>query len=59
MPDYKKMYFEMVRETEKAINILIAAQKRCEEMYIEDEVADLELSVLENVNPAPETSTVP
>ena len=34
MADYKKMYHEMVRETEKAINILIAAQRRCEEMYI-------------------------
>ena len=34
MPDYKKMYIEMMRETENAINILIAAQRRCEEMYI-------------------------
>lgn len=34
MPDYKKMYLEMVRETEKAIHILIDAQRRCEEMYI-------------------------
>ena len=34
MADYKKMYHEMVRETEKAINILIDAQRRCEEMYI-------------------------
>lgn len=28
------MYLEMMRETENAINILIAAQRRCEEMYI-------------------------
>ena len=44
MPDYKEMYLTMVRETEKAItileeveeasNILIAAQRDCEEMYI-------------------------
>ena len=34
MPDYKKMYIEMMRETENAINILIAAQRRCEELYI-------------------------
>ena len=34
MPDYKEMYLQMVRETEAAINILIAAQRRCEEMYI-------------------------
>lgn len=34
VPDYKKMYLEMMRETEKAINILIAAQRRCEEIHI-------------------------
>lgn len=34
MTDYKKMYLTMVRETEKAINILINAQKKCEDMYI-------------------------
>lgn len=35
MPDYKEMYLEMVRGTEKAINILIDTQRRCEEMYID------------------------
>lgn len=34
MPDYKKMYPEMAREAEKAIQILIDAQQKCEEMYI-------------------------
>ena len=44
MPDYKEMYLTMVRETEKAINlledatkalnILVEAQRRCEDMYI-------------------------
>jgi len=44
MPDYKEMYLTMVRETERAITILaeveeaskilIAAQRDCEEMYI-------------------------
>ncbi len=34
MPDYKEMYLEMVRGTEKAINILIDVQQKCEEMYI-------------------------
>jgi len=44
MPDYKEMYLTMVRETEKAVTILeevekaagilIAAQQKCEEMYI-------------------------
>ena len=34
MVDYKEMYLEMVRETERAINILIGVQRRCEEMYL-------------------------
>ena len=34
MPDYQEMYFHMVRETEKAIRILIKAQQDCEEMYL-------------------------
>ena len=33
-PDYKEMYLKMVRASEDAINILIEAQKECEEMYI-------------------------
>lgn len=37
MPDYKEVYFMMMRETEKAINILIEAQKQCEEMIINAE----------------------
>lgn len=35
MPDWKEMYLTLFRETEKAINILIDAQHRCEEMYID------------------------
>lgn len=52
MPDYKEMYLTMVRETEKAINvlaeaqkaanILIAAQRECEEMYINAPEPDME-----------------
>lgn len=37
MADYKKMYLTMVRETEKAIQILIQAQRTCEELYLQDE----------------------
>ena len=33
-PDYKEMYLKMVRASEDAINILIEAQRECEEMYI-------------------------
>ena len=34
MPDYKEMYLHLFRETERALNILIDAQRQCEEMYI-------------------------
>jgi hypothetical protein len=34
MPDYKEMYLKLFRATEEAANILIKAQKECEEMYI-------------------------
>lgn len=34
MVDYKEMYKKMFQAAELAINILIAAQRECEEMYI-------------------------
>ena len=34
MPDYKKMYHTMFKASEAAIELLIAAQRECEEMYI-------------------------
>lgn len=34
MPDYKEMYLTMVRASEGAINTLVEAQRKCEEMYI-------------------------
>ncbi|WP_312279731.1 hypothetical protein [Oscillibacter sp.] len=34
MPNYKEMYFQLFRETEKAIDILIEAQRKAEEQYI-------------------------
>lgn len=33
-PDYKEMYLTMCRASEEAINTIIAAQRKCEEMYI-------------------------
>ena len=36
MPDYKEMYLKMVRASEEAVNILISAQRDCEEMYIRE-----------------------
>ena len=34
MPDYKEMYLTLFRATEQAINLLIAAQQTCEDMYV-------------------------
>ena len=43
MPDYKEMYFKMVRATEKATDRLIAAQQECEEMYISSPEPELKI----------------
>lgn len=41
MPDYKEMYLTMVRASEKAINILTAAQRECEELYLSSPEAEI------------------
>ena len=33
MADYKKMYIELFRATETAIQVLIESQNKCEDMY--------------------------
>ena len=50
MPDYKAMYLKMVRASEKAINILIEAQRECEELYL----SGPELTVIPEEEKAPE-----
>ena len=35
MPDWKEMYLSLMRETEFAVRILVEAQKKCEEMYLQ------------------------
>lgn len=47
MPDYKEMYRKMVVASEAAINILIEAQRECEELYINS--PDPEISFLPRV----------
>lgn len=37
VPDYREMYLHLMRETERAIRILIEAQRTCEEVYLRDE----------------------
>jgi len=36
MPDYKEMYFRLMRATEDAIRTLINAQQECEEMFLSE-----------------------
>lgn len=35
MTDYKEMYHELMSAAERAINILIEAQQKCEDIYAE------------------------
>ncbi len=35
MPDYKQLYLTLLDGVEKAINLLIEAQKSCEEIYVD------------------------
>lgn len=37
MPDYEELYYSMFRATEKAISILIDAQRKAEETILSDE----------------------
>ena len=37
MANYKQMYMALLAATENAMEILIAAQRQCEEIYIETE----------------------
>ena len=39
MADYKKMYVIMVDAAEKAMELLVEAQRQCEALYIETEEA--------------------
>ena len=36
MVDYQEMYYKMNRAMEKAINILVEAQRECEEEYLRE-----------------------
>ena len=37
MPDWKEIYLSLMRETEAAIRILVETQKKCEELYLQDD----------------------
>lgn len=48
MPDYKKMYLTMFQASEDAINLLIQAQRRCEELYMASPEPDIKALEHEN-----------
>lgn len=48
VPDYEKMYLTLLRATEEAVNLLIAAQRECEELYISSEEPKIILLPSEN-----------
>ncbi len=41
MPDYKELYLSMFRAMEKAISLLIEAQRRAEETILSEEDIDI------------------
>ena len=43
MPDYKEMYLKLFRASEEAVDLLIAAQRECEEMYISSPEPELKI----------------
>ena len=51
LPDYEELYYSMFRATEKAISILIDAQRKAEETILSDETqAIIQLTAQENTN---------
>lgn len=50
MPDFKEMYFKMLRASEQAISMLIAAQRECEDLYISSPHPELEVVPLPTEN---------
>jgi len=50
MPDYKEMYLKMFRASEQAVNILITAQRECEELYVSSPEPELKLIPLPSGN---------
>lgn len=50
MPNYKEMYLKMFRAAEEAVNILITAQRECEEIYISSPEPEFQVIPLPSEN---------
>lgn len=57
MADYKEMYLKMARASEQAVNILIKAQRECEELYLS--APEPEFLVFPGKENAPEPKDAP
>lgn len=44
MPDYKEMYLTLMKASEEALDILLAAQRQCEEIYLASGGSDTQTS---------------
>jgi len=42
MPDYRELYLTLMREVEKSVELLINAQQKCEDMYINSDGPNLQ-----------------
>lgn len=49
MADYKEMYLTLFRAVEQAVNLLVDAQRKCEELYINQPEAPVSLQILDSV----------
>jgi len=47
LADYKKMYLTAMDAMEKAVELLTAAQQRCEDIYVETGGEETELFVMD------------
>lgn len=41
MPDYRELYFTLFRATARAAELLVEAQRECEELFLSSEGADI------------------
>lgn len=56
MPDYRKLYLTLMCEVEKSVEILINAQRKCEDMYINSENSIVQIANLTQNSPNEKTA---
>lgn len=51
MPDYKELYLTLFRASNEAIELLISAQQKCEELYCSESVPELRVLDFKKTDP--------